>query len=294
MITCADTPLVTIIMLAYNRETFIAEAIEAIINQTYKNWELIIIDNGSTDNTSTIIKLYSDHRIIHESYTQNRFTGTVRNIAIRKASGELIAFADDDDIWMTDKLEKQVHQLLQYPEAGFCYTNGYNFSKDSIQNLFLHKTNGIECDSIFIPYCKGECGIFLQTILVWRENIITAGLFEENRTFADFKFIGNLTYHFKSVILYEPLIKRRIHPSNSIYTYGRELSNEYVESLEFYLKNNMLNSDVYSKGLFKYYVNGITTSENISGRWGHFFNAIRIKPFSLIPFKKIIKSTLRL
>lgn len=293
MISNVGTPSVSIIMLAYNRDAFIAQAIDSILKQTYKNWQLIIINNGSVDNTSAIINCYTDSRITHVTFPQNRHTGIVRNYAIQRANTELIAFADDDDIWMTDKLEKQVHQLLQYPDAGFCYTNGYNFCDNSIENNFLSTTIGVGCDDIFESYCKGECGIFLQTVLVWRRNILKSGFFEENRTFADFKFIGNLTYHFKGVILYEPLLKRRIHQSNSINTYGKELNSEYVETLKFYRQNNMLSRPVFTDGLFKYYVDRITYANKASERLASVFNAISIKPFSIIPIKKLLKSIFR-
>ena len=99
---------ISIIMPAYNAEKFIRESITSVLQQTYSNWELIIVDDGSTDNTKKIIQAFAqqDGRI-HYIYQPNGKQGKARNAGIRHASGDLIAFLDADDLWTKDKLEKQ-------------------------------------------------------------------------------------------------------------------------------------------------------------------------------------------
>ena len=103
-----DLPLVSVIMNAHNAELYINEAIISVLNQTYKNWELIVWDNQSEDKTSQIVNNFNDDRIRY--YLSENFSplGEARNLAILKSKGSLIAFLDSDDIWLPDKLEEQV------------------------------------------------------------------------------------------------------------------------------------------------------------------------------------------
>ena len=111
-------PLVSIIMPTYNRAGFISETIQSVIDQNWQNWELIIIDDGSDDNTSQVVSNFTDPRI---KYNTCIHTGIdyCRNIGLQKSTGELIAFIDSDDLWSPLKLEAQVNILSGYPEAGF-------------------------------------------------------------------------------------------------------------------------------------------------------------------------------
>lgn len=113
--------LVSIIMPNYNCEKYLGETIESVINQTYKNWELIIVDDCSTDNSIQVINTYmeNDNRIKLFVNEQNSGAAASRNWALREATGKWIAFLDSDDLWLPEKLEKQVT---------FMVDNGYAFS----------------------------------------------------------------------------------------------------------------------------------------------------------------------
>src|ERR1041385_97100 len=119
------SPKVSIIMPTYNRAKYIVDTIESIRSQTYQNWELIIVDDGSEDNTEELINQIKDGRI--KFYKAGRIgkVGKIKNIGLEKANGELIAFIDSDDLWAPTKLETQVAVFDEYPEAGFCLTGGY-------------------------------------------------------------------------------------------------------------------------------------------------------------------------
>ena len=98
--------LVSIIMPSYNTADFISETIDSVLNQSYKNWELIIVDDCSTDNTDEIIKKYlSDQRIRYLKNEKNSGAAVSRNYALREAKGKWIAFLDSDDLWLHEKLE---------------------------------------------------------------------------------------------------------------------------------------------------------------------------------------------
>ncbi len=111
--------LVSIIMPSWNTASYISETIKSVINQTYKNWELIIVDDASTDNTLDLLNDINDNRIRIFINEENSGAAVSRNRALKVARGEWIAFLDSDDLWMKDKLEKQVKYMLD---------NGYNFS----------------------------------------------------------------------------------------------------------------------------------------------------------------------
>lgn len=101
--------MVSIIMPSWNTAKFIGESIQCVINQTYKNWELIIVDDCSTDDTDEVVKTFlSDTRIKYLHNKKNSGAALTRNYAMREAQGEWIAFLDSDDLWTPDKLEKQI------------------------------------------------------------------------------------------------------------------------------------------------------------------------------------------
>ena len=100
--------LVSIIMPSYNTGRFIAESIDSVIAQTYTNWELIIVDDCSSDNTDEVVSKYTDKRIRYIKNEKNSGAALSRNRAIREAQGEWVAFLDSDDLWKPEKLDKML------------------------------------------------------------------------------------------------------------------------------------------------------------------------------------------
>ena len=117
------TGLVSIIMPSYNTASYIAESIQSVIDQTYKEWELIIVDDCSTDNTDEVVKQFSDDsRIRYLKNEKNSGAAVSRNKALKEANGRWIAFLDSDDLWLPEKLEKQI-QFMEEKDYHFSYTN---------------------------------------------------------------------------------------------------------------------------------------------------------------------------
>lgn len=126
--------LVSIIMPSYNTGRFIEETIRSVLAQTYSNWELIIIDDCSTDNTDDVVKEFlSDTRIVYVKNECNSGAAISRNRALQMAKGRWIAFLDSDDLWSPDKLEKQINFM---EENGYCfsYTKYVEIDEDSNPN----------------------------------------------------------------------------------------------------------------------------------------------------------------
>ena len=113
---------VSIIMPAYNCEKYIADSIKSVLSQTYTNWELIIVDDCSTDKTAEIVKSFNDERIVLLYNQSNLGAAVTRNIAIAKASGQWIAFLDSDDLWENKKLETQL-SFMKKNDYVFTYTD---------------------------------------------------------------------------------------------------------------------------------------------------------------------------
>lgn len=129
--------LVSIIMPSYNTAKYIADSIVSVINQTYENWELIIVDDCSTDDTDEIVnKFLKDKRIKYFKNEKNSGTAISRNKALREARGRWIAFLDSDDLWAVEKIEKQIN---------FMKKNNYFFSYSYYQEIDEQGKNlGIE------------------------------------------------------------------------------------------------------------------------------------------------------
>ena len=126
--------LVSIIMPSYNTAKFISETIESVLEQTYTNWELIIVDDCSTDNTDEVVKSFlSDNRIKYIKNEKNSGAAVSRNRALREAKGKWIAFLDSDDLWLPVKLEKQI-AFMKENDYHFSYTNYVEINEASIPN----------------------------------------------------------------------------------------------------------------------------------------------------------------
>ena len=127
--------LVSVIMPAYNAETFIADSIRSVINQTYQHWELLIIDDHSTDATRKIIRKFyeEDSRIRLLENSSNFGTHHTRNKGIKAAQGEFIAFLDADDLWKPEKLAKQLKKLSS-KNLSACFSS-YDLISEDGQNL---------------------------------------------------------------------------------------------------------------------------------------------------------------
>ena len=111
---------VSVILPTYNRYAFVGQAIDSVLNQTYTDYELIVVDDGSTDNTPALLYQYGDR--INVIRQENRGVSAARNSGIRSASGNAIALLDSDDYWLPKKLEEQVAFFEAHPDALICQT----------------------------------------------------------------------------------------------------------------------------------------------------------------------------
>lgn len=155
---------VSVIMPVYNASSFLAQSVESVLNQTYKDFEFIVIDDCSTDNSYEILCEYAklDSRITVYKNEQNRGVSYTRNFGVKKAKGEYIALIDSDDIWKEDKLSKQLELIKKYPDTDLCYTGSAYIDTNNKMSDFvfrvpskvdyktLLKQNVASCSSVVI------------------------------------------------------------------------------------------------------------------------------------------------
>lgn len=139
--------LVSVIIPTYNRKFIIERAIKSVLNQTYKNWELIIIDDGSTDNTKEALKQYLKNKRIRYYYKKNGGVSSARNMGIKKVKGMYIAFLDSDDEFLPNKIRFQLNVMKKH-KTGLSLSNAYiqktnkkEVEKKNIPNIFITKSN---------------------------------------------------------------------------------------------------------------------------------------------------------
>src|SRR6476620_3957259 len=183
-------PKVSIVMPTYNRAALIDETIRSILAQTYENWELLIIDDGSEDETERVISQIKDQRIKLYKAGRIAINGKIKNIGLKKANGDLIAFIDSDDLWAETKLEKQVSALQEYPEAWFSLTGGFNFRTiNQPVDFFYKQREGLRYGDIFTSIFKSEISTTTPSLILRKECLEITGSFDETKPFSDIDFI---------------------------------------------------------------------------------------------------------
>ncbi|MFL5773177.1 MAG: glycosyltransferase family 2 protein [Flavisolibacter sp.] len=298
MLLSSQNRKVSIIIPTYNRAGYIIETVESIRRQTYTNWELIIVDDGSEDNTDELVAALKDERIQFHKAGRIGINGKIKNIGLKIAGGDFIAFNDSDDLWSETKLEKQLAALDEYPEAGFSLTGGYNFRKlQEPLEYFYKQQNGINYGNILVPLFRSEVSALTPSLLFRRKCLDIAGYFNENETFSDSEFILSLATHFKAVVLYEPLFFRRIHSDNHNSENWLDGYKQKIIIIDKYKKEQLVPMDILRQAAFHLYVNfgeDYLKRNNPKKAIGKFFRACLNKPWSIVPFKKSVKAVLQL
>lgn len=185
------TELVSVVIPVYNAERFLAEAVDSVFAQTYARWELLLVDDGSTDSSSAIARQYAESdpaRIRYLEHPGHRNLGmcTSRNLGIRQSRGEYIALLDADDIWLPDKLQQQVELMKAYPEAGLVYGHSIYFddavgqSSETVPRLAPPEKLYRPPELLKLSYPLGAAGSPCPSdLLLRRELFDSIGGFEE-------------------------------------------------------------------------------------------------------------------
>jgi teichuronic acid biosynthesis glycosyltransferase TuaG len=251
-------PEVSVIMPAYNASDYIQESINSVIAQTFTNWELIIVDDGSTDKTSVIIENYcnQDERIKYY-YQENGKQGKARNFGVSLANAKYIAFLDADDLWMPEKLEIQLQQIEE-KNVDLVFSDSYKFYDDDSSdksrkmNVSDITLKGNEALKLFLQANR----IPILTVLVKKEKIILVETFSEKMVIQNAE-----DYHLwlkliiSGCVFYgsdEVLASYRIHSKSST-SNDKSASNQIPEVFFDLMKRNVGLKQILLKALKREY-----------------------------------------
>ncbi len=211
-----DNPLVSVIMPAYNSEKYISVAIESILNQSFKDFEFIIIDDGSTDKTWEIIQEYAkkDWRIVPVRNEENLNNYARRNKGIKMSKGKYVVWQDSDDISLPGRLKKQVNFMEKNPEVGICGSFMQIFTDEKDLNIRKYSTEDEDLRKDIFKYSP----IAQPTAIIRKECYEKVGYYDDRYDATqdlDMTFrIGN---EFKLANIPEVLIRYRVHPDSVTY-----------------------------------------------------------------------------
>lgn len=209
-----QTPLVSVVVPVYNAGQYLGDTINSVLNQTYRNFEIIIVDDGSSDNSVGVIKAFEEkYSNIKLFYAPSAGRPAVpRNIGINNAAGEFIAFLDADDLWTKNKLAAQVDYLLKYSDCPLVYTASKTFGAVNIFSPFYEVLplpgKGITTRDKLITLGNT---ITCSSVLARKELLINAGGFDEDplmrvedydlwirlAEYGDFGFLPCITVHYR-------------------------------------------------------------------------------------------------
>lgn len=221
-----EKDLISVIIPTYNRETLLPKAIRSVLEQTYTNWELIIVDDRSTDHTLEMLKPYleQDHRIKVITNTHAKGPAGARNCGIEAAKGKYLSFLDSDDQWLANHLSES-YEALQLFDASVCFSTWYEKKKDKTVNLLemnqlaerideaaatLHakvKGDYIRFPKAFFEYTMtyGICCYHMNTLVARRDALERIGLFNEKlRASEDSELIFKLLIHNDFCLIKKP------------------------------------------------------------------------------------------
>lgn len=167
-----DQVLVSVVMNCFNSDTYLKEAVQSLIDQTYQNWELIFWDNQSTDNSASIVKSFGDKRVRYFYSKEHTPLGEARNLALKEVTGKYVAFLDCDDVYFPDKLQRQV-SLMEESDYVMCYGSVVTIDSygNKIRDIQVRNQSGNLFGALLEHY-----EINMQTVMVRNSFLIDNGL----------------------------------------------------------------------------------------------------------------------
>jgi len=217
-------PEISVVIPAYNAARYVVEAVESALNQTLPPLEVIVVDDGSTDETEAVLHPYGGRiRYVRQS---NGGPSAARNCGLRESRGELMAFLDADDVWFLNKLEKQWKCLQAHPRAGLVHSN-YLFWDAETGDMTPAHLEGDERSGRRYAEVFAWNRLVPSAAMIKRECLDRVGLFDESfRTAEDFDFFLRIARHYEFAYLPECLVRYRKHASNATNNKAMMLTNE--------------------------------------------------------------------
>jgi glycosyltransferase involved in cell wall biosynthesis len=208
-----DSPLVSVILPVFNRADIVKKSIRSVLNQSYNNLELIVIDDGSTDDTPQAVKSVQDDRIIYIRKDNNKGANTARNTGLKAATGEYIAYIDSDVVWLPDKIKTQVDKIESANDKTgvvHCYAysefDGYfqivkrNHHGNIFEDLISSKAKATTSSLLIDSSCFDQCG----------------GWDEDLRSFNEYDMLLRFAEKYRFEVVQKPMLFEIDHTNSSI------------------------------------------------------------------------------
>jgi glycosyltransferase involved in cell wall biosynthesis len=223
-----DLPLITVAICSFNGERYLEKTLISVLAQDYSNFEIVIIDDGSTDGTASIIERFaSQNKCVRPFFRSNHGLPASRNFSFAQAKGEWIAIVDQDDLWYPTRLSRQLDIARKYPTAGVVFSNVHHINEsDEVTGDYM---STFTLPESFIP--KGNVGNLLLKLgcfsasastLIKRETIQTVGAFDESLAYAcDYDYFIRAGFEFDFAYTRDILAAWRSHAKQATKTYRR-------------------------------------------------------------------------
>jgi glycosyltransferase involved in cell wall biosynthesis len=284
--------LVSVIIPTYNRASLIERSILSVLNQTHENIECIVVDDCSTDSTEVVIKSIKDSRLVYLRNDKNLNASASRNVGIRLAGGNFIAFQDSDDEWLPQKIEKQINLLTNLPNnyaMVYCWQDYYD------NDVLIHQHHMTKSGFLFPDVLSRIMTGGAQTLLLKKEILGEVGLFDERITNGDDQdFIRRVAKNYHISFVPEVLVKIYINHNSEVRLSDSKIRKNNLELIssfkmelekfsETFNKRYDLKASVYSSIAYHYALLGEKRN----------FIKYNSKAWLLWPFRGRFKSTLR-
>jgi len=271
---------VSVIIPAYNKAEYTCRTVDSVLAQTYPDIEIIVVDDGSTDQTASVKAGYGDRiNYIHKS---NGGACSARNEGIRRAKGEYVAFLDCDDLYCVGKIRRCVDYLEQNPRFGFVYTAAYFIDEnDEIVGLYDHPRS--QEGSIAFKLILGNF-VCNSTVLVRRTVLQEAGFFDEKIfTPADWDMWLRLSEVTQAGFLKKPLIKYRVTDN---YTFNRleQARQEELYVIEKFFRNHPTQGILKKRALSNYHLRFAMCAfikNDLPGFWSDCRESLKLAPWNM-------------
>ncbi len=214
-------PMISVIIPTFNYAEFIPDAIESVLSQTFEDLEIIVVDDGSTDNTKDVLNKYSDK--IKYYYQDNKGPASARNLGIKNASGSYICFLDSDDIFIPNKLQVQIDTFnsISNQNTALLYSNFTSVNKKLNLSIQHYQCPRFKSHKHALGYLIKHNFINTSTVMIKKDCLYNVGLFDEELKYLeDYDLWLKLGYKYEFFHITKSLVKTRSHNKN----YSRQVS----------------------------------------------------------------------
>ena len=209
--------MITVVVPTYNRAHYLKEAIDSVLKQTYRDIEIIVVDDESRDNTPQVVAGYKEPKIRY-LFQKNKERGAARNNGIRNARGEYIAFLDSDDVWLPDHLASCLQAMRENQEAGLSFSGSYLMGEDGriLSRLHGARSDGWVLKRLVCDYSSGGCNA--SSCLIRKTVFDKAGYFNEEKALSgseDWEMWARIAAYTRFISTNACTVKIRFHPQRS-------------------------------------------------------------------------------